>query len=259
MHKILIIGCSHSQGSYRQILKSEKSHPNWVYAKNEIFDSYQNAWWSFLNLKNFEIDIISIGGGGYLSYYEIITNIDPKIISKYSHIIIQETSEPRIRFLSSKNVKIFNHKFSNLLKDYSFNNKKLYVCKNFGDLNLLDFHPSTAGQEVLKHSYFNTSSELANRLSDYYMSDLFNNLPKLVGNLLVEYLRQLDIKIFAWKWSKDFSKNIILQENSNIINLMKIHNWTNVNILTNKNKGHSTKEGNKNIGYVINNLIQDYI
>lgn len=257
--KILIIGCSHSQGSYRQISKSEKGHPRWVYAKEEIFDSYENAWWSFLNLKKYEIDVISIGGGGYLSYYEIITSMNLEVISKYSYIIIQETSEPRIRFLSFKNLQNFNYKFLNFQKDFSLDNKKLYVCENFNDLNLLDFHPNTAGQEVLKHDYFVNCPKLANGLSNYYMSDLFNNLPKLVGNLLIEYLKQFDIKIFVWKWSKDLSKNIILYENNNIINLMKIYNWTNVNILTNKNKGHSTKEGNKNIGQVLNNLIQDYI
>ena len=85
--KVLILGCSFSQGSYAR----DETSP----IKESIVSSY--GWYDSLKcLENLEIDVFGFGGGGYTMFAETLADLHHSgILKDYSMIIIQETSEPR--------------------------------------------------------------------------------------------------------------------------------------------------------------------
>jgi|LakMenEpi03Aug12_release.lakeMendotaPanAssembly.Ray.scaffolds.fasta_scaffold04970_2 hypothetical protein len=85
--KVLILGCSLTQGSYA---RDEKSS-----IKESIVSSY--GWYDSLKcLKDLEIDVFAYGGGGYTTFAETLNDLHSNgKLKDYSMLIIQETSEPR--------------------------------------------------------------------------------------------------------------------------------------------------------------------
>jgi hypothetical protein len=85
--KVLILGCSFSQGSYAR----DETSP----IKERIVSSY--GWYDRLKcLENLEIDVFGFGGGGYTTFAETLSDLhDSGTLKDYSMLIIQETWESR--------------------------------------------------------------------------------------------------------------------------------------------------------------------
>jgi hypothetical protein len=84
--RILILGCSHSMGTW--ILQNGK----------EIVGSY-NGWYNYLETDH-PIDVYSGSGTGYFNYCKSLQKLD---LDKYEYIIMQESHEPRFLFTADEN------------------------------------------------------------------------------------------------------------------------------------------------------------
>ena len=92
MKKILIFGCSFTQGSYKPAEWSNRS--KWE-APNTIKNYH--GWWYFVDyFKDKDVTIVANSGQGYWSYYQILLYLNEENKLDYDEIWIQETLEPRI-------------------------------------------------------------------------------------------------------------------------------------------------------------------
>jgi len=86
--KVLILGCSFTQGSYA---------PDPTDTKREIIES-SFGWYDKLSyFEDRQIDVYGCGGCGLTTYASILNQLDKnRTLKEYSSVIIQETSEPRL-------------------------------------------------------------------------------------------------------------------------------------------------------------------
>ena len=100
MYDTLWIGCSHSAGLYNN--KNVIISPDNGIA-NRLAASLQEKW-----------KILAIRGEGMHTYMECIKVLDNNgYLNKFKNIIVQQTSEPRLNFYTSKG---YQHMFDNILR-----------------------------------------------------------------------------------------------------------------------------------------------
>ena len=100
MYDTLWIGCSHSAGLYNN--KNVIISPDNGIA-NRLAASLQEKW-----------KILAIRGEGIHTYMECIKVLDNNgHLNKFKNIIVQQTSEPRLNFYTSKG---YQHMFDNILR-----------------------------------------------------------------------------------------------------------------------------------------------
>lgn len=81
MPKALVVGCSFAAGSY--YLEDGKDNVEW----SDPTASYAR-WFN----PEYEYDVYSISGGGYVNYVTLMEQLD---LSKYDYFLLQETFDPR--------------------------------------------------------------------------------------------------------------------------------------------------------------------
>jgi len=275
--KILIIGCSHSLGSWSENFKGIENHMKkddekfWRNRGEWANSSY--GWYHFVDIfKNNEIDVISMPGSGYTSFYEVISMLDKKNKLNYDYLIIQETDEPRIAFLD--NIKLehiidtewkLKYKETDGIKTHTINS--LIGKDALNIFNIKVAIPSIKGHQILQKNewWYNLPKELYNSVIMAESSVLYKLLPSLCANLISNICLKNNIIAMTWNWPqtvmwpqyvKRSEKSYM--SNTYSINLQKYNTWNKPNIRTKPHKksdGHSTLEGNKNIGEMINNSI----
>ena len=274
MENVLIIGCSHSQGSYRTITQTDNVK-EWEIARGEICPRHDIGWWSFVDLlQSCDVSILSMPGGGYMSFYEVLYMLNQENkLSNFDTIIIQETDEPRVTFIEDKAISKWGRDFhvgKHRGARINGGRMKLYLWgvvtggKWHVGFNFLSYHPAHQSKEDLnKHQDLLGDDTIRKYLSNAYTSQAFSELPLIFAEKIARICKINNIKIYVWRWSNWFKENIHLKKISNysdypIHNLMEVDVWHLPNIRTNNQAGHSTVEGNKNIGKMINSAIMHY-
>ena len=273
MENVLIIGCSHSQGSYRTITQTDNVK-EWEIARGEICPRHDNGWWSFVNLlQSCDVTVLSIPGGGYMSYYEVLHMLNQgNKLNNFDTLIIQETDEPRVAFIEDKTISKWGWKFHVGKPKVSINGgrMKIYLWavvtggKGHAGFNFLSYHPTHQNtKDLSKHEFNHGDDTIREYLSNAYTSQAFSELPVVFSEKVVRICKINNIKTYVWKWSKQLNEDIHLKKLNNyssypIHNLMEVDVWHEPNITSGDHTGHSTVEGNKNIGKMINSAIMHY-
>ncbi|MAH07524.1 hypothetical protein CMI38_04720 [Candidatus Pacearchaeota archaeon] len=111
MKKCLVLGCSHSAGSY--VSYSDKAE------FPETIDTVK-GYYSFIDIPDIEYTVYAVSNGGYLNFAKIIANMlssdifQPGEIGNFDFVLIQETFEPRILMTNNNPEWKLNDKVENL-------------------------------------------------------------------------------------------------------------------------------------------------
>ncbi|MBT7556319.1 hypothetical protein HN615_05285 [Candidatus Woesearchaeota archaeon] len=100
----LILGCSHSMGSYEWANSDDKSKQK--IGCDETWVKYSKSWEHYLKIEDAKsITSIAFPGEGYSMWAQFLTLMD-KLgeLKHFDKIIIQETFEPRTSFINEKGV-----------------------------------------------------------------------------------------------------------------------------------------------------------
>lgn len=111
--KVLILGCSFTQGSYA-------IDPSDV--KKEIIES-TFGWYDKLTVfQGKQIDVYGAGGCGSTIYASILNQMEKNnTLGQYSIVVIQETAEPRLSLIQE------NHKWNITVPDHNTQNRTLDI------------------------------------------------------------------------------------------------------------------------------------
>ena len=248
MNRVLIIGCSHSQGSFEG---TENGTENWKprhIEQKERIATHKVGWWSFVDLlQNCDVKVIAVPGAGFLAYYEILKKLDLKDkLIDFDTLIIQETDEPRISFFHGKfldqRISEFN---SNIAKATSNNDRIKIFPWGVTTKGCFTFFPFRHDLVNELKKFEPISNIVRNNLKLAYTSSLFNELPLIFANKIAEICKHNKINMFAWRWSNKMDKNILLKNNKDVKNLMTMDVWNLPNVRTKGLNGHTSIEGNK--------------
>lgn len=147
-HKVLILGCSFTQGSYT--LDHNDS--------NREFIGSNIGWYDQLNcLKGETIDVYGCGGCGLMTYASILNQLDKnEKLKEYRTVVIQETSEPRAVFFQE------NHKWDISIGDNFSTERTLNIThySTFAKYPYAVFSSHYFGiDEIFKHYNLNVTSD----------------------------------------------------------------------------------------------------
>lgn len=234
--KILIFGCSHSEGSY-----TAKSYLGGENCNHNL------GWWSYVEcLKNVHKDIFAIGGSSYaawiLLYKFYIQNKD------YDFCLIQETTEPRATYFSydllhdsiiSLNVNIY----TNL-----FHIKKGSVC------SLLSSYQNSMNDIKNKYKCKFPREWLSRHYSNYQVWLMQYEISK---KWLISELIKDNIPVYTWGMHED--KKLNFGETS--LGLYDMYEKVDNNYSFRRYNSlwpHVNKAGNTIIGNAVNQVLKNY-
>lgn len=240
MRNVLIIGCSHSRGSYFIDNKT---------GMESVDRSGPGGWWSFIPaLKDYKKTVYANGGVGWIWYAEILHQLSQEDnLLNYDMCIIQETYEPRLHITNSAEYAIYNFKQCNTTLHDS----------TVADSSLFSNHPPNYDM-IIKNRFPN--SKLC---SDYLMqtsfSPTYHNLVASSKLLVSELMNFFKIPTYTWQMHRPIPD--LPYYNNNFIDLGLVDLYSKLlNYTTSEEAGaHLTVSGNIEIGKQINKvLIRDH-
>jgi|TARA_B100001964_G_scaffold146830_1_gene161697 hypothetical protein len=247
MKKILILGCSFTEGSYElcDLTKEKKGRKPW-----EAPDKYINhkGWWYFVDyFKDKDVTVVACSSLGYWAYYQLILFLNENKKLDYDEIWIQETAD---QYRPS----IFNYKFLEKM----FQTPNNVEQKHLNDLENTNFKFFQTGSIRIKE---NRSLKLTNdaigtcipEFLPYTIWDkFFIDVTYMCSEKIQLLCKKLNIKGYVWSMYESYM-------DCNHFTRLPLENMRehlyNKNLLTGKNHPglHQTEEGNKYIAKLIDN------
>jgi len=239
--KVLIFGCSFSQGSYS--LDKTAPHEN---CDNNI------GWWSYVDcIKNAQKDIFAAGGCSYNAWTLLY---DYYIKSKnYDFCLIQETTEPRVSLLSLELIKkyIKHHRPDDKTNLYLTFEKEISILPSL-------MHYVIKDQLESKYGIKFSDSWIKEWKSTKNTFQVINY--KSLKQYLVHRLKEDKIPIYFFNMltnRKTFYGGIDLGLDELYFNVKDYYTFP---LKSGEDSTpHITKEGNKIIGDLVNQKLKKYI
>ena len=225
MKKILVIGCSFTNGSYVKNLDPNKMTPDMV-------DNHK-GWWYYVDyFKDKDVTVVACSSQGYFGYLQIMLYMIKDLKWSFNEVWVQETKEPRICFNSfKKTIKMFQ-------TPKQIDNFRYYATKYH---TLLHLHSKHAKEENLQFS-------IHNDFNKRIVSAAFNIFRNVCKNNNIKGYR-----IAFDNYIKNNAKNPFVDIDENLhLTLHKAGFLVENNI-----DCHQTEEGNMYIGKLINKACID--
>jgi len=247
MKKILILGCSFTEGSFETYYK--KNREAW-----EAPDMHINrkGWWYFVDyFKDKDVTVVACSSLGYWAYYQLILFLNENKKLDYDEIWIQETRD-------GYRPSIFNYKFLEKMFQTPNNVEQEYL----NDLENTNFKFFQTGSIRIKENR-------SLKLTDYAIGDcmpeflpytvweeFFRDVTYMCSEKIDLLCKKLNIKGYVWSMYESYMDcnhfTRLPLEN------MREHLYDN-NLLTGKEHSgcHQTEEGNKYIAKLIDDACID--
>jgi len=243
--KILIFGCSFTQGSYT------------INNDNVIPDKIKNyhGWWYFVDyFKDKDVTVIACPGQGYWAYYQILSYLNEENKLNYDEIWIQETREPRATINDYQQISQLlkgNSSYFNILplsnNDIFVNNhSSIHIIDNFKLIDIL--HRSALSLQPVRAKDENKKYTL--------WKSFYNDMVKSCAYNIDKLCNVRNIKGIVWSMAIP----IMLCNHFTRLPLTYIKNeLKNNNLLVPGNQPglHQTEEGNKYIAKLIDEACID--
>ena len=238
MKKILIFGCSFTQGSYTIASKEFIPRENWIASDKIIRGSY--GWWYFVDyFKDKDVTIITCPSQGYWAYYQILLYLSGATIGEeqdkleYDEIWIQETIEPRANINNYKDISsLFTLQQGHIINE-TF---KIFFIN---DAQILNLNPWNCNKEHEPYTLW---------------TSFFNEITKLCARNIDNLCAEKNIKGYVWS----MYNSIMKCEHFTRLPLQDMRKkLKEKNLLVPGDHGglHQTEEGNKYIGKLINEAL----
>jgi len=233
MKNVLIIGCSHSRGSY---------YFDELVGKEQIDRSGIGGWWAFITfLKDYKKTVYANGGAGWIWYAEILNQILQKgDLLNYDMCIIQETYEPRLHITKNTQSEIYNFKNCNtILYDNCVSTHSAFSN-----------HPAN-NDDIIKNHYPN-SKLCSDYLRQVNFSPTYNNLVSSSKVMVSELMNFYKIPTYIWQMHHPVEP--LPYYNTNFIDLGLVDMYSKLlNFTVTEDLGsHLTVSGNIELGRQIN-------
>jgi len=250
--KVLILGCSFSQGSY--IVSNESL------GADLLVSSY--GWYDSLKcLKDLEIDVFAFGGGGYTAFAETLAELHHKgTLKDYSTLIIQETTEPRFvlrkqdfSWCKSNETEerelLIQHKYA-----FAFPPQSVF-SNNFNTLN------------VICEQHYSANAFPDDFKFDILESSTYNNLVKFSLAYINQTIEQYNLKSFVFSLfdpianSENLPNATRLNLPSNLYHEIKNNSLKNLSSERVPSKfyfRHFSNIGNKKLGEIVNESLKTF-
>jgi len=261
--RVLILGCSFSFGHYGPLEDNDNDGPKGQYNKGEKWYGPE-GWYNYIDiLKNVKVDIFALPGCGYFNYAEIIAKLEHEDKLKlYTHVIIQETIEPRIKFFSSGRV-LLDEFFKKIeMGNFTLYNENMSWIKKPQKDHLIYDHYIDRFELILKKYNIKINSGMKEWILDCYDSIV---RPGFLTELSITFLEKKlkNKKGLVFATGPPDSKFMWKQENLIRLPLYRINNILrneDANLITVKpdgNTGHYTHKGCKYLANILNKLIKE--
>lgn len=237
MKNVLILGCSHSRGSY--------SLSNTIRDKGEEYTAFNlGGWWAHCDyIKDMNKRIYAGGGVGWFWYAEVILSIlESQTLKYYDMCIIQETIEPRFHISNQTECTKEKYKdFNAELIDFNVSVNSFF-SNQFQNMDYIikSQFPKT---HISKDFYVAISGESNTYKTATYLSKLF------VSNLMQEY--QIPTYTFQMGDKVGTSDYFIDLELTNMYEKSTIKERT-----SDAHGAHLNIHGNKILGNKISNALR---
>lgn len=249
-NKLLILGCSFTQGSYTVDPKDKL---------REIIES-NYGWYDKLDFfKDKKVDIYASGGCGLTTYASILNKLDRDgILNQYDTVIIQETSEPRLSLFNknhtwmiNKPSEIYNLRFLNITHYSTFANFphvvfcvhpyaldwifKNYELEETNDKYKLDLLSSPTLDDLVDHSKTHIKFLLEKHKIKTYVFGLFGY------HLTDTFFHRLPLSPNLYDFIMNYSITCLSSPEPNTKHLSK----------------HFSKYGNEVLGNMVNSALKE--
>ena len=237
MKKILVLGCSHSQGSH---IFKKLPHPIPEWQAPDVIDSVRGWWYYVDHFKDKNVTVICSPSEGYWTWYQILLFLKQENELNYDEIWIQETDEPR--------AVINDQKILNKILSKDYNEQQ----NGSGNYNVVSDNITLFCTDYRKDLIL--TPWMAGKVNEQY-AFWYDNFFKDISMMSAEKIDILctDNKIKGYVWSMRQPQ----MKNNHFKRLPLSNMWQELwerNLLTAKTHGgcHSTEEGNKYIANLIN-------
>jgi hypothetical protein len=240
MKNVLIVGCSHSRGSY--FIDNE--------TKLEKIDRSEiGGWWSFIPvLTDYKKTVYANGGTGWVWYAELLHQLSQEDnLLNYDMCIIQETYEPRLHITNTHPLKYEMHNFKQC-------NTTLYDG-SVATHSLFSNHPPNYNM-IIKNRFPN-SRLCSDYLIQTNFSPTYHNLVASSKMLVSELMNFFKIPTYIWQMHHPVDD--LLYYNNNFIDLGLVDMYSKLlNHTTSEELGaHLTVSGNIELGKQINKALMN--
>lgn len=257
--KVLILGCSLTQGSY--------AHNEQSYTKEAIVSSY--GWYDSLKcLKDLEIDVFAFGGGGYTTFAETLADLDCSgKLKDYSMLIIQETNEPRF-ILRKQDFSWLEDSYRVKSKDIKERELSIRHRTAFSLPPQSVFSMSPTSFDAICERHYGITSLPTNFRLDILESSTYKNLVKFSLAYINQTIEQYNLKCFVFSLfepsanSKNLSNATRLDLPLNLYYEIKndsLKNLSSENELSGSYLRHFSNLGHKKLGEIINDSLKKTI
>lgn len=235
MRKILILGCSHSIGSFK------------TKGENDEFIYNFNGWWSFVDTIQDDEKIIFAGAGLSWMFWSYLIYSKFVIIDDYDFCIIQDTANGRMSLLDIN--------WKNKLQIKSLNkNTKWHGLLQPSESNII-INNANAMINIIKKFSLTKKIETLYKFCEAIINSPTNDLAYITHrNWLLEKFENQKIPVFIFNMEQNNSDIIPygqkLDCNGFIYKFRQYRTFHN---------GHFTEIGNQKVGNAVNNEILKYV
>ena len=258
MRKVLILGCSHSLGSFKPDHKNKKN-------KEYLADEY--SWWSFVDIIKNDKKFIYAGAGlSWMFWSQLI--FDKVINLKDFDFCIIQNSHPNRLSIFKKNW----HR--NMSVKFLDGNAKWHAIHSPSDSHICIVTEKTIlMEEILKNYYIipyieeetNIIKNISLRIENYmtkrrtnkFCRDIEESPTRKIAFLAHQYWllnyfneNEIPVYIFNFGYEETFPNAITLNCHSILERLKKFRTHP---------KGHLTTEGNERVGNLVNKELCTYV